>query len=237
MRSLRRHWKWWLSGTVALVLCVTVVGPFLLLHVIEGPAPAPLSIKNSGHSPTSSPGTPVALASGKYTIASGSQVEYRVAEILFGQSAIAVGKTSHISGSFTLQASTVSAASFAVPLSTVMSNEPLRDQQFRTRIMDVAQYPDAVFTLTSPIQLVSVPSIGRIIAVEATGNLAIHGVTRSVTFALTAERTATVIEVSGSIPITFADWHIENPSGGPAEVGSSGKMDFLLRLSRAPSTP
>jgi polyisoprenoid-binding protein YceI len=227
---LRRHWKWWLAGAVALVLCVTVVGPFLFLHVIEGPAPAPLSIKNSGHSRTSSPGASVALASGKYTIASGSQVEYRVAEILFGQSAIAVGKTSHITGSLIIQGSTVSAASFTVPLSTVMSNEPLRDQQFRNRIMDVAQYPDAVFALTSPIHLVTVPTVDRIISVEATGNLAIHGVTRSVTFAISAERTATVIEVSGSIPITFADWHIQNPSGGPAQVGSSGKMEFLLKL-------
>jgi polyisoprenoid-binding protein YceI len=96
--------------------------------------------------------------------------------------------------------------------------------------MDVAEYPDAVFTLTAPISLVTLPAVGAVINATATGNLSMHGVTRSVTFAIHAEYTGTEIEVSGSIPITFADWDIQNPSGGPAQVGSSGAMDFLLYL-------
>jgi polyisoprenoid-binding protein YceI len=209
---------------------VTVIGPFVFLHLIEGPAPRPLSLSTPKGSPTSSSGSTVPIASGVYQVATNSVVEYRVAEILFGQSATAVGKTSTISGSMTLGDATVTAAKFTVPLATVKSNESLRDIQFRGRIMDVAEYPDAVFTLTAPISLVTLPAVGAVINATATGNLSMHGVTRSVTFAIHAEYTGTEIEVSGSIPITFADWDIQNPSGGPAQVGSSGAMDFLLYL-------
>ncbi|MGA8207323.1 MAG: YceI family protein [Candidatus Dormiibacterota bacterium] len=213
------------------MLCVTVIGPFLFLHVIEGPAPRPPSLSTPNRSAASSPGAAAPIASGVYQVAATSVVEYRVAEILFGQRATAVGKTSTISGSLTLDDATVTAAKFTVPLATVQSNESLRDIQFRGRIMDVAQYPDAVFTLTAPIPLSTVPSAGTMITITATGNLAMHGVSRSVTFTIHAEYTGTEIEVSGSIPITFANWNIQNPSGGPAQVGSSGVMDFLLYLS------
>jgi polyisoprenoid-binding protein YceI len=213
------------------VLCVTVVGPFVFLHVLEGPPPKPLSIHNSDHSASSSPGSSTAVGSGTYAVAANSEVEYRVAEILFGQSATAVGKTSTVSGSMTLETTTVTAARFTVPLATVVSNESLRDDQFRGRIMDAAKYPDAVFMLTNPIHLGAIPANDKVITVDATGTLEMHGVTRSVTVPIQAEVTGTEIEVSGSIPITFADWDIQNPSGGPAQVGNSGTMEFLLHLS------
>lgn len=60
-----------------------------------------------------------------------------------------------------------------------------------------------------------------------------HGVTRSVSFHLTARRSGDLIEVSGSTPITFSDWNISNPSGGPAETGNTGTMEFLINLGRA----
>jgi polyisoprenoid-binding protein YceI len=216
---------------VALVLCVTVIGPYLFLHAIEGPAPRPPSLSTPRSSATSSLGATAPIASGVYQVAANSVVEYRVAEVLFGQSATAVGKTSTISGSMTLRDATVTAAQFTVPLATVESDESLRDVQFRGRIMDVAQYPDALFTLTAPIPLGALPPVATVINTTATGSLAMHGVTRSVTFTIHAEYTGTEIEVSGSIPITFANWNIQNPSGGPAQVGSSGAMDFLLYLS------
>ncbi len=238
--SVRRHWRLWLAAAVALVLGVTVVGPFVFLHFIEGPAPASLSL--GAATPAATGRTAVAAASpssaaatnlsGAYTIDSGSEVEYRVTETLFGQSNTAVGISTTVDGSFTLQGTTVTSATFTVPLDTVHSDESLRDNQFDTRIMDVAEYPDAVFKLTSPVRLGSIPAVDAIVDEQVTGTLTMHGVTRSVTFALQAEYTGASVKVSGSIPVTFADWDIQNPSGGPAQVGSSGTMEFLLTLSR-----
>src|SRR2546430_1915455 len=67
----------------------------------------------------------------------------------------------------------------------------------------------------------------------ATGKLTLHGQTRQVTFDLKAERTATQIRASGSIPITFADWGIPNPSFGSfVTTENHGVMEFLLVLQK-----
>jgi hypothetical protein len=57
-------------------------------------------------------------------------------------------------------------------------------------------------------------------------------VTNAVTVDLLARRNGATIEVNGTIPITFADYDIANPSGGPAQVGDDGEIEFLLVLTR-----
>ncbi len=39
-----------------------------------------------------------------------------------------------------------------------------------------------------------------------------------------------MIQVVGNTPITFADYDIGNPSGGPASVGNSGTLEFQLQF-------
>jgi polyisoprenoid-binding protein YceI len=68
---------------------------------------------------------------------------------------------------------------------------------------------------------------------SAIGKLTLHGTTRTVTFQVQARRSGTTIAVSGSIPIVFADYGVDNPSGGPATTGNSGTLEFLLNLSQA----
>ena len=89
---------------------------------------------------------------------------------------------------------------FTVQMATIRSDRSQRDAQFDGRIMDVATYPAGTFTLTRAISLAPVPATGKIQTYHATGNLTLHGHTRQVTFGLSAERTATQIRVSGSIP-------------------------------------
>jgi polyisoprenoid-binding protein YceI len=233
-----RRWKWWLAAAIVTIVGVTVVAPFVFIHFIEAAAPPPLSLGSS--SPTASSASPSGAAatqspaslSGTYAAASGSEAEYRVMESLFGQTATAVGISTSVKGSFTPEGTVVSAAAFTVPLNTVHSDQSQRDTQFDNRIMDVAHYPNAVFTLTQPIDLGSIPGVNVIGSRQVTGNLAMHGVTKSVTFTLQAEYTGSSVKVNGSIPITFADWNIQNPSGGPAQVGDTGTMEFLLTLTR-----
>ena len=52
------------------------------------------------------------------------------------------------------------------------------------------------------------------------------------TFAVQARRNGTTISVSGSIPIVFSDYGINNPSGGPATTSSSGILEFLLNFAQ-----
>ena len=235
-RSMRRRWGRWLIGAIVVVAIVVVGGPFVFFHFIEGPAPAPLSLSSetstSEPSGSAAPATTAAVDGG-WTVTSGSQAGYRVQETLFGQSHTAVGRTSSVSGSLNISSTSVTAGRFSVDLTKVTSDESLRDEQFQGRIMDTAMYPTATFVLTQPIDLGTVPAEGVEVTEQATGALTMHGVTRTVTFPLTARRSGDLMEVSGSIPITFSDWDISNPSGGPAETGSTGTMEFLVNLVRA----
>jgi polyisoprenoid-binding protein YceI len=227
----------------AVVVVLAVGGPFVYIHFIASPAPAPLSIppaplglKNSadpGNGTASGQGTATPLA-GTWTVATGSRAGYRVNEVLLGQKNVAVGRTSSVAGHLTIRQTTVTAGAFTVQMATIHSDKSRRDMQFDGRIMDVATYPTGTFTLTRSINLAPVPATGKVVTYHATGNLTLHGHTRQVTFPLSAQRTATQIRVSGSIPVTFADWGIPNPSfASVVTTENHGLLEFLLVFRRS----
>jgi polyisoprenoid-binding protein YceI len=237
-RFRRRHVARWLIGGIAALAIVVVGGIWLYIHVIEGPAPAPLSLKSAAASPSaassSAPATLSGAVAGTWHVAAGSVVGYRVNEVLAGQNNVAVGRTSVISGTVTIRGATTTAASFTVQMATIKSDQSERDAQFNGRIMDTATYPTGTLALTSPIALGSLPADGVIRTYSATGNLTLHGHTRPVTFSLQAERTSAGIEVSGSIPVVFADWDIPNPSfTGFVTTQNHGLLEFLIKFSKS----
>jgi polyisoprenoid-binding protein YceI len=230
-----RHWVRGLLVTVAVLVVLAVAGPFVYIHFFSGRTPAPLSLSPSGTPSTASASTAATgPVTGAWTVGSGSTVEYRVNEVLLGQSATAVGRTSTITGHLTIAGTAVTAAAFSVPMDTIHSDKSQRDAQFDGRIMDVAQYPTGTFTLTSPIELAPLPASGVIRDYTAHGQLTLHGTTRAVTFTLTAELKGGHIEVAGDIPVLFADYNIENPSfAGFVTTQDHGLLEFLLVFSRS----
>jgi polyisoprenoid-binding protein YceI len=235
-----RRWLWWLLAAGAAVVVLAVGGTFVYIHFIEGPAPAPLSLRGPAASPSGSPGpegqasTTAASLAGTWQVAAGSQAGYRVKEVLFGQNATAVGRTSQIAGHLVIKGSTVTAASFRVPMATIHSDQSQRDAQFDGRIMEVASFPFGSFTITRPISLAPVPAAGAVKQYTATGKLTLHGHTRQVTFALRAQQTGSKIKISGSVPVTFADYGIGNPSFGSfVTTEDHGVLEFLLNFSKS----
>lgn len=170
--------------------------------------------------------------SGRWVTTNESTLGYRVPEVLGGVSTEGVGRTSQVRGDISLQGSTLETASFSVEVATIKSDSSRRDGQFTGRIMDVAAYPRAEFTLTSPIDLGTLPAVGERITVEATGDLTLRGTTRSVTFPLTAEYSGTGIAVFGNIEIAFADYGIPNPSNNFVKTGDTGLLEFVLVFER-----
>jgi polyisoprenoid-binding protein YceI len=248
VRVRSRLLRWWLLGGLVALAVVVFGGTWLYIHVIEGPAPAPLSLKSPASSspvgttpPTSALAeTPSAAAasagavSGNWHVSSGSVVGYRVNEVLAGQNNVAVGRTSDITGNLTIRRSAVTTASFSVRMDTIKSDESERDAQFNGRIMETSVYQTGTLTLTAPIALGALPADGRIRTYHATANLSLHGHARQVTFALQAERTNSGIEVSGSIPILFANWDIGNPSfAGFVTTQNHGLLEFLIKFTRS----
>jgi polyisoprenoid-binding protein YceI len=239
----RGPWRWlrWVIAAVVVVVVLAVGGPFVYFHFIEGSSPAPLSLKSSASASASGTQSAAPAASGSsapvagaWKIGSGSQVGYRVQEVLAGQSHTAVGRSSSVTGQLTITGTTVQAASFSVKMSTIHTDSSQRDSQFDGRIMDVASYPTGTFTLTKAISLAPLPAVGTIKTYRATGNLTLHGQTRSVTFPLNAERTATGIDIQGSIPVLFSKWGIPNPSfTGFVTTQNHGTLEFLLNFRHA----
>lgn len=243
--SRGRRWAIWLAGGVVIIAALAVGGTYFYIHVISGPAPAALSLKSgSPAASTSSAGTsssPSTAATGtagpvagSWKAGTGSVVGYRVKEVLLGQNNIAVGRTSSVTGTLTISGTKVTAASFTAQLATVKSDQSQRDAQFNGRIMDTAKYPTGTLRLTSPIELAPVPGAGTVKVYHAAGELTLHGHTRAVSFPLSAERTAAGLEVSGTLPVVFAQYDIPNPSFGSfVTTASSGTLEFLLKFTHA----
>jgi polyisoprenoid-binding protein YceI len=243
--SPRRRWVRWLIVAAAVIIVAGIAGPFVYIHLLSSKAPAQLSLKptaipSSGATAATPSATPSARAagssalSGTYTVGSGSEVQYRVKEVLLGQSQTAVGVSQSVTGTMVISSTTATAATFSVPMQTIKSDKSQRDAQFDGRIMDVASYPTGTFTLTKPISLAPLPATGTVRTYTATGLLALHGQSHSVTFALQAERTGTGIKVAGQINVSFAEWGIGNPSfGGFVTTEDHGLLEFLLVLGRS----
>jgi polyisoprenoid-binding protein YceI len=234
--TLMRRWKRWLAIGIGGLAVLLVGAPYVYIHFVEGKAPPPLTLATPSAPGSSGTGSTTSSATGSegtWAVSDGSLVGYRVKEVLFGQSNVAVGRTSEIAGSISVDGTTVTAGSFTVDMTTVTSDESRRDGQFNGRIMETGTYPTATFTLTQPIDFGSIPADGEQRTLKATGELTLHGVTKTVTFDVTGRLAGSTIEVAGSIPITFAEYNIGNPSfGGVVTTEDNGVLEFALNFAQ-----
>jgi len=160
-------------------------------------------------------------------------VGYRVDEVLAGQNVTATGRTPSVTGSLTISGTKVSTAEFTAQMATVKSDKDQRDGQFSGRIMEAAKFPTATFKLTSPIDFKTVPVGTAKITASTTGDLTLHGVTKSVTFDISGFASGNEMTIAGEIPVKFADYSIANPSFGPITTEDHGALEFLLVLKKA----
>jgi polyisoprenoid-binding protein YceI len=146
----------------------------------------------------------------------------------------AVGRTSGVSGSFTLKGTSITAATFTADLTGLRSDDSRRDGQLTHRGLETSTYPTATFVLGQPVDLGSIPSDGQIVKVQATGQLTLHGQTKTVQVSLEARLSGPAIAVTGSMPIAFADYGIVAPTSFLAlSVEDHGTMELQLMLKHA----
>lgn len=166
---------------------------------------------------------------GTWTIdAAQSEFGYRVEEVLSGVNTTATGRGNEIEGSIAVAGTSVTEGTFTIQVGSITSDQANRDNQFRGRVMETDEFPTATFALTEPIEFGAVPASGQQITATATGELTLHGVTKEVTFDVTAQTDGTTIGVLGNIPVVFADYEIDNPSGGPVTTEDNGLLEFIL---------
>ncbi len=170
---------------------------------------------------------------GGWAIADGSEVGYRVDENINGFDTTANGRTTNVSGNFNIEGGRVTTGEFYVDMTSFSSDESRRDSAFNRRIMQVTTFPTATMVLTKVIEFGEVPADGTTITATATGDLTLHGVTKSVTFTVEATFQSGRIGALGQIPIVFADYDISNPSTGTIRTEDHGLLEFVLICDRA----
>lgn len=259
---LRNRWLVVGLGAILIALLAGGAMGFSYLFLRE-PAPAAVGLSTASPTPTDAPattdpsadpGSSATTATGSSTASgagldgtwnvdssigsfsdfSGSFVGYRVDEELANVgAATAVGRTPDVTGSLTLEGTTVTAVDITADLSTLQSDKSQRDGQLHRQALETDTYPTATFELTQPIELESVPAEGQVIAATAAGDLTIHGVTKSVEIPLEARLAGNVVTVTGSIDIAFADYSISRPTSfAVLTIADHGTMEFQLRLTK-----
>jgi polyisoprenoid-binding protein YceI len=235
---MSRRWKL-VIAVIAVAAIAVVGGPWAYINFVREPAAdsfvseATTTSIDSATATQSVVPTPVLSdATGTWNVVAESQVGYRVNEVLFGQRVTAVGRTSAVTGTVTIADLTVTDAKFTADMTTVKSDDPRRDAQFESRIMDVLNYPSASFELTSPITIDPAALAGTVTH-QANGSLTLRGVTKPVNVTIVSTVQDTQILLAGEIAVVFAEWAIPNPSIPGISTEDSGVLEFQLVLSRS----
>jgi polyisoprenoid-binding protein YceI len=222
-----------------LLLSAAGIG-FVYFVVFAGSSPQKLALSSPTPTASGSASSSASTAgAGTWTVTSGSQAGYRVREQLASLPAPsdAVGRTSAVTGTLTLAGSasvdSVTAADFTVDVSKLTSDQSRRDQRIHSQGLQSDRYPTATFKLTAPIALTTDAASGQTVHVSATGDLTIHGVTKSVTIPIDARLSGSKIELVGSITFPFSQFGMTPPSiGGFVTVQNNATMEFQLLLAQ-----
>jgi polyisoprenoid-binding protein YceI len=197
----------------------------------------------SSADPAASSAAPVAAAdgvAGTWAVTSGSQAGYRVREQLANLPAEsdAVGRTDQVSGSLALETSgtttTLTAGTITVDTPSITSDKSQRDNRMRREGLQTDSFPTATFTLTAPVEIPAAAISGTASDVTLTGDLTLHGVTKSVQIPAKAQLADGTIQVAGSLSFPLSDYSITAPNVGGfiVSIADQGTLEFLVAFAR-----
>jgi polyisoprenoid-binding protein YceI len=224
-------------GVVAIVIVAAVGG--YLWYALRDDTPPKETLQTASQSDA---GKPLDSLDGTWVIknAPPTIVNYRIDETLTGIDKHTAGGTSAVTGSATIAGTSVNAMNVDVDMTTVKSDESRRDNTLKTRGLQTEQFPTASFKLTEPINFGTVPAPGATTNVTATGDLTLHGVTKSVQVPVQVVLTnngTPQLEVLGNVPIVLADYGMQPPDvGGFVSVEDHGTIELHLFLTRQSSS-
>jgi polyisoprenoid-binding protein YceI len=236
-------------GVVAAIAIAAAFGIYGFATLFLHPAPSAVALDPGSSQPAASldalpSGATSTLAAGldgswavdtsigSFSDFSDSWVGYRVDETLAGNKAnTAVGRTPDVSGTLTMAGTQITAAEVTGNLQSLKSDDDRRDGQLQRQALETAQFPQATFKLSTPIELGSVPTDGKTISATATGELTLHGVTKTVQVPIEARLSGDVVTVVGSIAIQFADYSVDRPTSfAVLSIEDHGTMEFQLHF-------
>ena len=134
----------------------------------------------------------------------------------------------NVSGELLVADKQLTEAKITVQVAAISSDNQKRDNNVRNHILHTDEYPETTFSLTKPVDVSQVPADGSVAAVEATGDLTLHGVTKSVTTELKVLRTGESVIVQGNVPVKRSDYGIDAGQFVASVIEDEGTVDLLL---------
>ncbi len=227
----RRKAVIWIS-VIAAVVVLGVIGAIVATNVYTSNENAKASATPSVAASREASTLDDSDLSGDWTVGGDSEAGYRLHEVLNGSDVTVTGRTDSVSGSATVDGTSITKATITVQVADIATDSDQRDSYFRDSAMDTSAFPEATFELTEPIAD-AVPSGSDTTTVTATGKLTLHGVTKDVTADLQVGLNGDGVDISGSIPVTFSDYDVQAPSLGFVKVDDSGTVEFLVHATPA----
>lgn len=201
---------------IALSILVTMLAACAPSTPALPPEPTP--------SPTSPAETPLPASPGStagpalfVVVAEESEARFLIGEVLAGSPTIVVGRTRDIRGELRVDLSNPASAELGtiqVDLSTLATDNPFRNRAIHTAILETGrdEYRYGTFTATAINGIPDEVTLGRPYTLTLTGDLTIHGVTRTVTI----ETPVTAVSESrlagsASLAFPYSDFAIRIP--------------------------
>lgn len=175
----------------------------LLLSPAETPLPVP---------PDSTTGPVVFVI-----VAEESEARFLIGEVLAGSHTVVVGRTRDIRGELRVDLSdpaTAQLGTIQVDLSTLATDNAFRDQAIHIAILETGrdEYRYGTFTATAIDGIPDEVTLGRPYTLTLTGDLTIHGVTRTVTIETQVTAVSeTRLVGSASLGFPYSDFAIRIP--------------------------
>jgi len=241
MKEMKRNL---IIAAVAGVAVLALIGSGGYTYFFSGLRTSPDTLGLSSATPSATAGSTSATnLTGKWNIATGSLVGYRVQELFAGASSkhLAVARTSDVSGSLAISGDasgyTVSGITLTANLTSLHSVDQVAGRNVSqrdgvvTRQLAVQQFPSATFTTTSA----SVPGslYSAQVDVSAPGMLTIHGVTRDVTATAKAQVVGDKVEIAGTLTINMTDYGVSPPQAPFVTVDPTATIEFDIFLTKA----
>ena len=198
-----------LIAVAVVAILAVAVGSFVVYdQVLRGDSAAALALPAASAAPGAS-AVPAASfdgnVAGTWNVAADSVAGYRVREQLANLPAEsdAVGRTDKVTGSITMtssgNAATLTAGSLTVDTTSISSDKPQRDNRLRNEGLQTDTFPTATFKLTAPVDIPAAALSGTASDITLTGDLTLHGVTKSVSIPAKAQLANGVVSVAGSL--------------------------------------
>lgn len=241
-------------AAAAVIVAIAIGGFVVYDQVLRGDSAAALALLTASTTPAASTpagasGAAAASAAtsagagdiaGTWNVAADSVAGYRVREQLANLPAEsdAVGRTNKVTGSITVETSgtttTLAAGSLSVDMTSLASDKTMRDNRLRREGLETDAFPTATFTLTAPVEVPAAALTGTASDITLSGDLTVHGVTKSVQIPAEAQLVNGTIQVAGSLTFPLSDYAIVAPNigGFVVSIADNGTLEFLVNFTQ-----